>query len=1237
MRADRLATDRHLGSMPRTHQRRTLLRLATFVTALISMVCLDAVTANGAFANSYTGLLYGGQTYAEVGASSYGANSVVSQESWSAPSGVQFAGFAYTAATFTASNADATGGLSSGFKGSGGNAPTDLNFPFTDDCSVSEATPRTWINNGVQVTSSNRGPGSSLAGDCQTGGSTGGWNYDNSQVESSNTSINPSTTYQTLTLSIWCARDANCSSSDSAEYAVTNLSGDFNDNNNQPSGSVSWNGLSGSWVQTNTGNVSLSASANDPAGVCSMQLNLGGPENLSATVGNTNPGVTNAGGVIGTEFEYGTNPCWVGDTDTGSWTLPAGLPSGSFSASLQASNPGNYQAQGMSASGSPTIASTGSVSIDDQTPTVQLLSPTGTSNWTQNNTATVDVSTGPSGLSALTCTNNGSGDGATLKSSNGDNYVYTVALNPGSNHLSCSAANGDGNGALVGTTGTQLYQQDSTVPSIAFTDGGYTAGTWTPLQQTIQITASGGASGIANLACTLDGNALPDSYGDTDTVEAPAGSSQTAYVTVPANGAHDLQCSGDNAGTPSIVGSGSYQVDVDNQVPLTNFVTESGYAVPSTYSAHPQTASGQSWISGASNVTVGLTSTEATIESGVQTTTCTINGYTAKEVTLTNVPTSGTVAQSTPFPATFKADGSYGWIDGQNKIVCQSDTVAGQVGADGASAGTSTIEYVDVNDPSLPTSPGLGHGSALTPGQCGISSVIDNGGCAYSNGPSQTAWYSSSQTLRIEADDTGAAAPITAITCSGAPMKQSTWTAAADPQDVDGNNGLTVTATITAPGGQINCSASDSATPADTYDLGTYTVSIDPSTPQGAFEPQQYEGAAANIIQLKLADNPSGTQQVSVQATDETTGVLYTGAELTTNPADGHTAYATFDPNTGTWNLTFNPGVFPGVSDKIKFVATATTNAGISGTITTAANGTQEILAPGDLGDNPNAISGYSLTGDNTRITAKAQAGKWVADAASTSSLPTTLNGSSSNPIAPTSVATVATWTHSVCKTAPNKHTKKAAQRSCRTLTSRAPRSQGLPARYAQEEEITGVLLDTTTGAPIAGGSIAIYTTNLATDQVREVHVETTGPRGRFSYRLAAGPNRRVDLIYLGQWGVTHGADSAFDTTTAGELRVHAARVVRVGQIMRITGHILGGSIQANGAIVQMQYSIVGHKGIWAPFKPGRSNAKGGFVIRYPITRGSAGLTYRIRIKTPTQAGWGFRGATSNVLRFRVA
>jgi hypothetical protein len=1229
--------------LPRACHDRMLGRLLTFVIALAGVTGASTIMAGSAFANSYNGLLYGGTLTITAGTANESGGYVYGADSWTAPSGSTIGGFAYTSGGFASFTSDAVGGVSAGFGGDGSANQPNILFPWTDDCAITNSGHYWAYTAGGTVAGTN---GYST---CGNSGSTGGWNYDNSEIENTSPGTNPESDYSTLWLTVFC-QAATCHYTGNAgiagEATVTNLSAHFDDSYNQPSGGVSWNGLSGSWVQTNSGNVSLSASAADPDGVCSMQANLSGPENISATLGNQNPGVTNAGGEIGTEFAYGTNPCWAGQTDAGSWTLPAGLPSGSYTASLQASNPGNYEAQGFSAGGSPTVSSTGSVPIDDQTPSVQLLGATGSGGWTNHTTATVDVSTGPSGLSSLNCTDDGSGDGATLQSSNGDSYVYTVPINSGTNNLNCSAANGDSNGALVGNSGSQLYQQDSVVPSVAFADAGYDTGTWTPDTQTITVTATGGPSGISDLSCTLDGNALPDSDGDTDIVGS-AGSTQTASVTVPANGAHDLTCGAENTGTPSIVGSGSYQVDVDSQVPMVSFLTGSGYAATSTQASDPQTASGQNWLNGANTITIGVTGTEPTVESGVQSIVCAINGYTTKQELLTNVPTSGTVATNTPFAETFTADPKYGWIDGQNVVACQSATLAGITGADGQNADTSSIEYVDVNDASWPNSSG-GNDSNPTAGECGISSVINNGGCAYSDGPSQTTWYSSAQTVRITADDTGAAAPITSITCTGATMPVSSWTATADPQDVDTDNGMTVTATVDAPGGTVDCSASDSANPVDNYELGTYNVSIDPDPPVGHFDGQGANGAAENILQLDVSSpGGSGIKQVAVEGKDENTGKVYTGGQLTGNPADGSTAYATLDPATGTYDLTVDPSVFPGLDDKVAFTATPETNAGLTATLTTTASGSSEVLTPIQLGQNPDPGLVLSTSGDATAITATARAGKWSAASVTQTGLPASLNASPSSPVAPATVATVARWSRSVCKptkkktnkpareTTKGKPARKTPKRSCRTLTTRAPRSEALPANYAQKLELTGTLMDTTTNAPVAGGAVLIYTTNLANGVVHLADTTKTGPRGRFSYRLAAGPDRRVDLVYAGT-DSTKGVDSAFDTTTAGKLRVSAARALRTGQNMRITGRILGGSIDGKGALVQMWYLIQGHTRNWEPYKPGRSNPRGGFVIRYPITPGDKGLTYRVRINVPTQAGWGFRGATSNVLRFHV-
>ena len=281
----------------------------------------------------------------------------------------------------------------------------------------------------------------------------------------------------------------------------------------------------------------------------------------------------------------------------------------------------------------------------------------------------------------------------------------------------------------------------------------------------------------------------------------------------------------------------------------------------------------------------------------------------------------------------------------------------------------------------------------------------------------------------------------------------------------------------------------DSANQVDTYELGTYSVSIDPDKPSGYFEAQGANEAAKNILQLNVSSpGGSGIKQVAVQAKDQNTGTVYTGGDLTGDPADGSTAYATLDPATGTYNLTVDPSVFPGRDDKITFTATPITNAGLATTVTTTASGSTEVLTPVQLGQNSNPGLVLSTNGDSTGLSATAKAGRWAARTTTQVGLPASLNGSPTSPIAPTTVATVSTQSRPFCtvskrarKATARKLGGKTRKRSCGTLTSKAPGSEALPASYGQKLEITGTLTDKATRTSIAGGTVLIYTTDLAT------------------------------------------------------------------------------------------------------------------------------------------------------------
>ncbi len=181
--------------------------------------------------------------------------------------------------------------------------------------------------------------------------------------------------------------------------------------------------------------------------------------------------------------------------------------SGTYSTSLQASNPANYESQSFSASGSPTVGTAPSVNIDDTTPQVSWASPP--SGWTSQISETLDVTVGPSGLASLSCTDNGNAITPTLSSGSTTGAGTTAWTIPtsvtGTNAVSCTATNGDVNGGLA-VSANATFDVDAVVPTITFQDSGYTPGTWTNTVQVVAVVPTVGPSGLESLSCSLDGS-----------------------------------------------------------------------------------------------------------------------------------------------------------------------------------------------------------------------------------------------------------------------------------------------------------------------------------------------------------------------------------------------------------------------------------------------------------------------------------------------------------------------------------------------------------------------------------------------------------------------------------------------------------------------------------------------------------------------------------------------------------
>lgn len=741
-----LTHDRSSRPFGRSRTRALISRSAVMVLLVTAMAAALPAAALG---NRYTGLLYGGQLNITSSDASESGGFVYGSDSWTAPSGVQFDGFAYTGASFSSTSDNSVGGVSAGFGGDGTAYQPVILFPWTNDCSITNSGHHWTYTGGVTLA------GISGQQTCSTSGNTAGWNYDNSEIENTNPGNDPEVTYHTLWLTVFC-QAGTCNYNGDREWgaggaSVTDLSGDFLDPDAAPSGSASWGVIvnSGSWYQSNGGGLSLTVSASDPAGVCALYAGLSGASNVtSGLVGAQNPGVTNVGGEIGEEFGSGTDPCWSGLTNTGTWTLPGGLANGTYNVNVYAANPGNYESQGFSAANSPDVATYGnSINIDDSPPSVSWAgAPAG---WTSQTSEQLDVTVGPSGLASITCTDNGSNVSTTLMSGSTSGAGTTVWSVPtatnGTNDVSCSASNGDVNGALTGAV-SQTFNVDATVPVVSFSDGGHVEGDWANESQAIQVSATGGPAGINSVYCSLDGGPSQKLSG-----------SAAGNVAIGSDGQHQFNCSA-LSGT-GVRGSATYNVNIDTEQPTLTFLVNG--SPPSG-----------GYLSGTPVVSV-IGGESGGLLSGLNDIHCSVNG--GAPFALSGIgPESG-------YTGSFELD-----QNGSDQVSCTGTTVAGTV-----QAAPSDVT-VNVDNPNY--SPNA-------------SDLIDHGGDPYSAGPSQSQWYVTPQSVTITANNTGGGAPIAAISCKGA--LSGTWPISS--LNTDANGGEQITVTVPAPGGDLSCAAEDSA------------------------------------------------------------------------------------------------------------------------------------------------------------------------------------------------------------------------------------------------------------------------------------------------------------------------------------------------------------------------------------------------------------------------------------------
>jgi 5-hydroxyisourate hydrolase-like protein (transthyretin family) len=1080
---------------------RSIATLAATVCALLIVGSTFSVA--GALANSYTGMLSasaGGQGEA----SNNSAGFVYSTQSWSPPNGMQFAGFAYTGATFFSNAGTSGGGISAGFVGTGGSAPATLMFPWTDDCSITNSG-HDWVN----------GSGAAKNNDCNTGGSTGGWNYNNSELESTSPSTNPETAYGTLTLEAFC-QSASCPAGEEYEDYVTNLSADINDPNNQPTGGGSWTTsiTGGTWYQSDTNAPALNVSASDPAGVCAVGVQWNGPGDYYSQVTDDNPGMENVGGAIGNEFDN-IQPCGTGSA-SGTASMPAGIASGTYSLAILASNPGNWEG-GAGLGNAPTVASYGNaINIDDTTPSASWADPR--SGWTSNAAEPLDVTVGPSGVSSVSCTDNGSNVAPTLISGStggGGTTVWSVPTpTNGTNAVSCSLTNGDANGGLTGTTAA-TFRVDTTVPIVSFADSGYTPSTWTNASQTVTVTATGGPSGIESLACSLDGNSSPLAGPDSD------------QVTISGNGQHVLECTATS--NTGVTGQATYDVWVDTRQPT---VTFSGAAAAPT------------WLTGTPTVVVIGSETGGTL-SGITKLVCTVNG--ASPITM-NVDAAQGYTSSFVLTA-----------NGSDVLSCQATDAAGTTG------GAST-ETVNVDNPSVqPAS------SSLT--RYGSSPDLDNGGDPFTGGPSQTTWYHNQQSVTVSAINTAGGAAISQIACTGASQTESGGTYTANSQNAYGNGGETITVTVQPPGGDLSCSATDTA--GNTYPLGSYEFEIDSQAPTGYFE-QQNVWPEPDEVQVHVTDGAQGSGTATVEVTaQEAGGPVYK-------------VMATRDPSRAdVWDAYFNDSTIP--TGVYTFVAYPTDVADNSGSITTSQDGGTETLE----------LPLRAMTSLSDKLSAGGS----------------TATGSTQQTVSPTAAGIASKSTN---------------MRGHHDVSAAAKKDAFVTVAYGQTAKLTGTLINLKSGKPVAHASVVLEQRVVGRKAVKKLGTTKTNSTGRYVFRVKAGASRTLLAVYNGT-PLLRGAQANVSEYVRGKASLNVIGTLKPGHDLSVSGKLDGGFIPHGGALVTIQYAVQGFRG-WTNWGDTRTTPSGAFTVHMPILADDAGHTFQWRAVISGQTGWAYLAGDSNTV-----
>jgi hypothetical protein len=394
--------------------------------------------------------------------------------------------------------------------------------------------------------------------------------------------------------------------------------------------------------------------------------------------------------------------------------------------------------------------------------------------------------------------------------------------------------------------------------------------TWYATPQEITVNASEPYSGVQDVVCTGGG------------IGTQTFTSLPATFTVSQVGRDTVTCTPvSNVGTTG--DSVSYTVNIDTQTP--NVAFSGAQSAPAWLTGSPVVgAAGGETIAASGIASVSCSAANQTTGqqfgagngSGADTSfalradgeyhvTCTattvagLSGSASENLQVDNQLPTVTFAGAAPAPA---------WNNGSPNVLAAgseavplsgirstSCSVDGRPPTSGAGAVGDTAQVIG-DGPHIVTCSSISGSGVQGPPSSETIQVDDSTPTlSYSDGPSQTAWYRSAQSITVSASNPGGSG-ISAIQCSvdgttkTYPNSGST-DAAAESQTV----------TVDPPGGNLVCNALNGA--GSWSGTHAWTFEIDAQPPSGYFLPQDPNNPT--VVELQLADDPSGIASVTIE------------------------------------------------------------------------------------------------------------------------------------------------------------------------------------------------------------------------------------------------------------------------------------------------------------------------------------------------------------------------------------